>query len=78
MIGFQLGLQCVASVTSSAHRVPIYSVNRSHPETAARLKLLESVGQSIEPITFPVEVPVQSEEEYRAALAKKGPREPLN
>ncbi|GHJ83794.1 hypothetical protein NliqN6_0196 [Naganishia liquefaciens] len=65
-------------VTSSAHRVPIYSVNRSLSETAARLRLLEGVGQSIEPITFPIEVPVQSEEEYRAALAKKGPREPLD
>ncbi|KAJ9103794.1 hypothetical protein QFC21_002256 [Naganishia friedmannii] len=63
-------------VTSSAHRVPIYSVNRSKPETAARLQLLESHGQSIKPITFPTDVPIQSEEEYLAAMAKRGPREP--
>lgn len=64
------------SVTSSAHRVPIYSVNRSLPETAARLRLLENAGQSIKPITFPVDVQVQSEEEYLAEMAKRGPREP--
>lgn len=64
------------SVTSSAHRVPIYSVNRSKPETAARLRLLESHGQSIKPITFPTDVPIQSNEEYLAAMAKRGPREP--
>lgn len=66
------------SVTSSAHRVPIYSVNRSLPETAARLRLLENAGQSFKPITFPVEVQVQSEEEYLAAMARRGPREPSN
>ncbi|KAJ9102057.1 hypothetical protein QFC20_005065 [Naganishia adeliensis] len=65
-------------VTSSAHRVPIYSVNRSLPETAARLRLLENAGQSFKPITFPVEVQVQSEEEYLAAMARRGPREPSN
>ncbi|KAJ9092063.1 hypothetical protein QFC19_008837 [Naganishia cerealis] len=63
-------------VTSSAHRVPVYSVNRSRPETAARLRLFEEHGESIKPITFPTDVPIQSEEEYLAAMAKRGPREP--
>jgi len=64
-------------VTSSSHRIKLYSVNRSRPATAKRLKELEAHGQGFEPLTLPVEFSLESEEEYLAAVSKH-PREPLN
>lgn len=65
------------SVTSSAHRVPVYSINRSIPATAQRLKLLEEHGEPIVPITHPVEFAVEGEDEYLDAMKLKGSREPV-
>jgi sulfite oxidase len=65
------------SVTSSAHRVPVYSINRSIPATANRLKLLEEHGEPIVPITHPAEFALESEDDYANAMRIKGPREPV-
>jgi len=65
-------------VTSSAHRVKVYSANRSFPATVKRLKLLEEHGDSLEPITRPIEFPAELPEEYEAAMKEKGEREPLD
>ncbi|KAI0081222.1 sulfite oxidase mitochondrial precursor [Panus rudis PR-1116 ss-1] len=64
-------------VTSSAHRVRLYSVNRTRPLTAKRLSQLEALGEPFEPLTKPLEFALESREEYDAAFAKN-PREPLN
>ncbi|KAI0799857.1 sulfite oxidase mitochondrial precursor [Irpex lacteus] len=62
-------------VTSSAHRIKIYSVNRTKPLTARRLKQLEENGQGFLPLSQPLEFSVQPFEEYEAAY-QKDPREP--
>lgn len=64
-------------VTSSCHRIKIYSVNRSRPATMQRLKELEARGEGIEPLSKPLEFQLEDTEEYLAAC-KKHPREPLN
>lgn len=63
-------------VTSSCHRISIYSINRSRPATAARLKLLEEKGLSIDPITRPLEFQLESDEDWRKAMEAKGGRDP--
>ena len=62
-------------VTSSCHRLKLYSVNRSRPATAARLKELEERGQSFFPLTEPLEYTVESYDAYETEY-KKNPREP--
>ena len=47
-------------VTSSAHRIRIYSVNKSKPETARRLEEFKKRGQGLTPITRPTEFPYMS------------------
>jgi len=64
-------------VTSSSHRIKIYSVNRSRPATAARLKDMEERGIDFEPITRPLEYTLEDSAEYHI-MTKKYPREPLN
>jgi len=60
-----------------SHRVKIYSINKSRPLTAARLKLLEEKGVPIVPITHPMEFDLQSEEDYMEEMKKQGGRDPL-
>ena len=64
-------------VTSSAHRIKLYSVNRSKPATAARLKQLQEHGQSFEPLTQPLEFGLEDMDEYMIQMNKL-PREPIN
>ncbi|KAI5121979.1 hypothetical protein M0805_002049, partial [Coniferiporia weirii] len=64
-------------VTSSCHRIKLYSVNRSRPETAARLAVLETHGMDIHDLSRPGEIALEDEEEYLAAYAKHR-REPLS
>jgi sulfite oxidase len=64
-------------VTSSAHRVKIYSINKSRPATAKRLKQLEEHGTPLIPITRPIEFDLEPEKEYRAAMGARGERDPL-
>ncbi|TGJ81656.1 hypothetical protein E0Z10_g7116 [Xylaria hypoxylon] len=62
-------------VTSSAHRVRIYSVNKSKERTRARLEEFEKRGTSFVPITRPTEFPFMTWEEYDEFFAKAGPRD---
>ncbi|EIN13064.1 sulfite oxidase mitochondrial precursor [Punctularia strigosozonata HHB-11173 SS5] len=62
-------------VTSSSHRVRLYSVNKLRPLTAKRLAELEAHGQAIEPLTLPVGFSLESVEDYHEAM-RKHPREP--
>jgi len=62
-------------VTSSAHRIKLYSVNKTREQTRKRLKEFEKRGQSIVPITRPTEFPYQREEEYQAFFERNGPRD---
>ncbi|KAK4443991.1 putative sulfite oxidase [Podospora aff. communis PSN243] len=64
-------------VTSSAHRVKIYSINKSRPATARRLKQLEEHGTPLIPITRPIEFDLEPEEEYNAAMEARGGRDPV-
>ncbi|KAK7037250.1 hypothetical protein VNI00_011241 [Paramarasmius palmivorus] len=64
-------------VTSSCHRIKIYSVNTSRPETVKRLELLKAHGQDITPLSLPAEFTLEPLEEYLAEYRKR-PREPLN
>ncbi|KAK3400270.1 Oxidoreductase, molybdopterin-binding domain-containing protein [Sordaria brevicollis] len=64
-------------VTSSCHRIKIYSVNRSKPATAARLKALEERGMSITPITRPLPIDLETDDQYAASMDEQRGREPL-
>ncbi|KAL0961496.1 hypothetical protein HGRIS_006438 [Hohenbuehelia grisea] len=64
-------------VTSSAHRIKVYSVNRSRLATAQRLKAIHDKGDSFEPLTRPLEWSLEDDEEYFKAT-KRNPREPEN
>ncbi|KAK9771475.1 putative Sulfite oxidase [Seiridium cardinale] len=63
-------------VTSSCHRINIYSMNRTRPLTAKRLRMLEDKGLPIVPITHPLEIDLESEEDYDAAMDAMGGRDP--
>ncbi|OMP84813.1 Sulfite oxidase, mitochondrial [Diplodia seriata] len=63
-------------VTSSCHRIKIYSINKTRPATAKRLKVLEEKGIPIEPITRPLEFNLESDEEYAENMKAQGGRDP--
>ncbi|RYN44012.1 hypothetical protein AA0113_g5655 [Alternaria arborescens] len=63
-------------VTSSCHRVKLYSVNTTKPATQKRLKQLEDHGASLLPITRPLPFDLQSDEEYLEEMKKMGGRDP--
>jgi sulfite oxidase len=63
-------------VTSSCHRIKLYSVNKTKPATAKRLKQLEDHGASLHPITRPVPFDLETEEEYLEEMKKRGGRDP--
>ncbi|KAI0021726.1 molybdopterin binding oxidoreductase [Xylariomycetidae sp. FL0641] len=62
-------------VTSSAHRVKVYSVNKSHEQTRKRLQEFEDRGIGFLPITRPTEFPYQTWEEYEDFFQRNGPRD---
>lgn len=64
-------------VTSSAHRIKIYSVNKTKRATAARLKELEEKGLPFLPLTRPLNVDLEREEQYEEEMKKRGGRDPL-
>ncbi|KAK3308490.1 Oxidoreductase, molybdopterin-binding domain-containing protein [Chaetomium strumarium] len=64
-------------VTSSCHRVKIYSINRSRPATAARLKQLEANNIPIVPITRPMPFDLETDDEYHTAMQSRAWRDPL-
>ncbi|KAI0043950.1 molybdopterin binding oxidoreductase [Auriscalpium vulgare] len=65
-------------VTSSAHRLKIYSINMSRPATRERLELIKKHGGTgFTPLSQPLEFTLEEEETYLAAV-RKHPREPKN
>ncbi|KAF6815039.1 sulfite oxidase [Colletotrichum musicola] len=62
-------------VTSSCHRVSVYSVNKSRPKTRARLEEFEKRGIPFGPITVPLEFPSQSWEDYEKYWENHDPRD---
>ncbi|KAF2794327.1 molybdopterin binding oxidoreductase [Melanomma pulvis-pyrius CBS 109.77] len=64
-------------VTSSCHRIKIYSINRTRPMTAKRLNLLEEKGMSLFPLTRPLEMELESKEEYLAEMHRRQGRDPI-
>lgn len=64
-------------VTSSCHRIKIYSVNRSKPATARRLKFLEEHGENIKDLTKPVELSLEDTDHF-LEVTRAFPREPTN
>lgn len=64
-------------VTSSCHRIKIYSVNRTKPATAARLKVMEEKGIPLTPITRPLQIDLETEEDYEEVMKAMNGRDPL-
>ena len=64
-------------VTSSCHRIKIYSVNRSKEATAKRLKYLEEHGESILQLTKPAELPLEDMNDFMK-ITRTYPREPIS
>ncbi|KAI2627643.1 molybdopterin binding oxidoreductase [Hypoxylon sp. NC1633] len=62
-------------VTSSAHRIRVYSVNKAKERTRARLWEFEKRGISFVPITRPTEFPFMTWEEYEEHFKQSGPRD---
>lgn len=62
-------------VTSSCHRVKIFSVNKSREITRQRLEDFEQHGESFMPITRPVTFKTQSDESYEKYWAEHDPRD---
>ncbi|RPB08392.1 molybdopterin binding oxidoreductase [Morchella conica CCBAS932] len=63
-------------VTSSCHRLFIYSVNKTKEPTAMRLAQLEKKGIPLTPITLPLEFDIEDDDHYLEVLEKQGPRDP--
>ena len=64
-------------VTSSCHRIKLYSINKSRPATAARLKKFEDAGIPFLPITQPGETELEDDEHYNQEMAARGGRDPM-
>ena len=62
-------------VTSSCHRVKIFSVNKKHELTQRRLEEFEEHGLGLLPITRPTAFPVQSDEDYEKFWESHDPRD---
>lgn len=65
-------------VTSSAHRIKVYSINTTRPATRARIALMKEHGiESFEPLSRPMPFALEDEEEY-LKVVRAHPREPLS
>ncbi|KAK5111949.1 hypothetical protein LTR85_011696 [Meristemomyces frigidus] len=62
-------------VTSSAHRISIYSVNKSHEITRKRLQEFDDRGVPFGPLTVPTEWQIQSWDDYHGYFKRNGPRD---
>lgn len=62
-------------VTSSVHKVKVYSVNASRGATLKRLKEFQEHKEGFIPITRPTDFPTMSAEEYEKAWAMMEPRD---
>ncbi|KAL6720376.1 hypothetical protein ACLMJK_002297 [Lecanora helva] len=63
-------------VTSSAHRIKIFSVNKSKPATAKRMQRLEKEGIDFLPLTKPLPVDLESDDEYESEMQRRRGRDP--
>ena len=62
-------------VTSSAHRISVYSVNKKHETTRKKIEKMEHLGIPLAPLTFYQPVPGQTEEEYEQFWREHDPRD---
>lgn len=62
-------------VTSSCHRISVYSVNKKHPKTAARLKEMEEKNVPLAPLTVPLAIPSQTSDDYEKFWRENDPRD---
>ncbi|KAH7025279.1 LOW QUALITY PROTEIN: oxidoreductase molybdopterin binding domain-containing protein [Microdochium trichocladiopsis] len=62
-------------VTSSCHTINVYSVNKKHPATRARLEDMEKNKVPLAPITVPLSIPAQSWDDYEKFWKKHDPRD---
>lgn len=63
-------------VTSSCHRIKVFSINKTRPKTAAKLKHFEQLGVPFLPITQPGEMDLEDEETYSHEMEARGGRDP--
>lgn len=63
-------------VTSSCHRVAVYSVNKSKSATRKRLEALERAGVPLEPITRPIPFDIEDDEHYETEMKARNGRDP--
>ncbi|KAF4552288.1 Oxidoreductase molybdopterin-binding domain-containing protein [Elsinoe fawcettii] len=63
-------------VTSSCHRIKVYSMNKQKPITAQRIKMMEEKGMSMYPLSRPLEIDLEDDDHYDEAMAKRGGRDP--
>ena len=54
-----------------------YSVNKTKPMTAKRLKMMEEKGVSMLPLTRPMPFDLETDEEYFAEMKKREGRDPI-
>lgn len=54
----------------------MFSVNRLRPATAQRLKLLESNGVPFNPLTKPLEIDLEEDDEYETKMQRRKGRDP--
>lgn len=62
-------------VTSSAHRVKVYSINKTKPVTAAKLRMFEKSDTPLAPITWPEDFSMQSMDDYKEFWRAHDPRD---
>ncbi|KAH8173640.1 oxidoreductase molybdopterin binding domain-containing protein [Sarocladium implicatum] len=62
-------------VTSSCHRIAVYSVNKTRSATARRLKEFEEKGVPLGPLTEPLAFPAQDKEDYEEFWRNHDPRD---
>ena len=63
-------------VTSSCHRVNVFSVNRSKPDTKRRLEAMERAGEDVYNLTRPLGVEPETDEQWLEVKRRMGEREP--
>ncbi|KAF9020204.1 molybdopterin binding oxidoreductase [Hymenopellis radicata] len=64
-------------VTSSCHRIKLYSINKKRQATKERLKLLAAHGVGVTPLSQPAEFSLEDDKDYLATM-RKYPREPVD
>ena len=62
-------------ITSSAHRISVYSINKTREKTKEKLRRFEETGSPLAPLTWPEEFPTQSREDYERFWRENDPRD---